>query len=118
MLFSEISHRLNEGGAASAARYRTNDQKGLRAFYDWVRQWVVKRNVRPILLAGEESDHRPALFGGHVANRPTQGWMSVFQRIEDRPLGDGAADVQLDYGADAGQRSKVRRQDNPYHASV
>src|SRR6266852_1519670 len=70
----------------SAPRDRADDQEGLLARHHLVGQWCIWRNVRPVLLAGEEPDHRTASLGGHVPNRPAQRWMVRFQRIEDCPL--------------------------------
>ena len=66
----------------------------------------------------EEPHHRPALLGGNVSDRPAQRWISALQRVEDRALRDGRRDLQLDHAADAGQRLKIRGQDDLDHFSV
>lgn len=117
VLFSRLPDE-HQSPAGSAAGDRTDDQERLLAGHDRVRKRRVWRSIRPVLLAREEPQHRPAPLRRGVSNRPAQRWVVAFQRVEDRPLRDRRGDFQLDHAADSGQRLKIRRQDDVYHASV
>ena len=102
----------------SAARYCPDDQKGLRSRHDRIRQGRVRRRIRPVLLAGEEPQHRPAPLRARVSNRPEERWMVALQYVQDRLLSNRSRDLQLDHPAHTGQDLKILRQDDVDHASV
>ena len=71
-----------------------------------------------VLLAREEPDESPALAAVMVADGPAQHRVALFQRVQDRALGDLAGEVQFDFTIDPGQGPQVRREHDPDHDSV
>lgn len=72
--------------------------------------------MRQIVFAGEEAQERTALLRDLVTDRPTQHRVVGFQRIEDRPLGDGSCNVERHFAADVCQRSQVWRKYDADHS--
>jgi hypothetical protein len=71
-----------------------------------------------ILLAGEEPHERSTLECGMIADRSPQHWISGFQHIKDRALGDGTGDLQLHLAVHASQRPQMCREHNSNHVRV
>src|SRR5882724_11514741 len=71
------------------------DEQRLRPRRDRVRQRRIRRFMRKILRASEESQERAALLRDVIANRASQHRVPRLQRVEDRALRDGALDLQL-----------------------
>jgi hypothetical protein len=105
-------------GGWLAACHRANDQVGLRAGRYRLGQRDVGRLVRQVQLAGEEPDERPARPALVTADRPAQHRVAGLQRVQDRPLGNRAFDIQSDLAVDPRQRAQVRWEYHPDHGSV
>src|SRR4051812_18335447 len=71
-----------------------------------------------VLLARKEPDHRAPLFGDPVADRAKKSRMRRLEGVQDRALGDGLLDAQLDGPPHPRQDLQVPRQDDLDHFSV
>src|SRR5262249_43522868 len=68
----------------------------------------VRRLVRQIFLAGEESQERAALLGHVIADGAFQHGVALFHRIEYGPLRHRAFDLDFYFVPDVCQRAQVR----------
>jgi hypothetical protein len=87
---------------------RAHYEQRLTAGRDGIGEWDVGQFVRQILLAGKESEKRTPLAGHVIADGPAQDWIVGLERVEDRPLGDGAVDRDAHFALDVGQCPEVR----------
>src|SRR5262245_18648166 len=101
-----------------AARHRAHDQERLVARGHRVGQRGVGGLVGQVLLAGEESDERPALLRHLVADRAAQHRVRRLEGVEDGARGDRRGHVELHLAADLGEGPQVRGQDDADHGSV
>jgi len=101
-----------------ASGNRSDDQKRLFPRRDSVRQWSVRRLVGKILLAGEESQERPALLRNMIADRTAQHGIPGLKSIEHRPLRNRTLDLECRLAAGMGQRSQMLREYYPDHTDV
>ena len=85
---------------------------------DRVRQWSVRRLVGKILLAGEESQKRPALLRNVIADRTAQHGIPGLKSIEHRPLRNRTLDLECRLAAGLGQDSQMLREYYTDHGSV
>jgi len=111
---SSPPYRIHTAAASDCAY----DHKRLGTIRNRLRQLRIRRFMREVLLAGEETDEGPALFCNVVANRAAQHRVSILQRIEYGSLRDRAVNVKLHFPAHTSQRPQMRRKHNPDHLSV
>src|SRR5205823_1652092 len=100
------------------AGHRPHDQQRLLPVRNLLRQQRIRRLMRQILLTRKKSQKRSSLQRPMLANRPAKRRILSLQRIEHRPLRHRPGDVERHLTLDARQRSQMRRQFNPDHASV
>src|SRR5215831_6881296 len=101
-----------------AAGDGADDQKGFFAGGNLLRQRGIGWLKGDVLLASEETQERPALFGDVVSDRPLQHGIGDFERVKDGALRYLTLDLELQLAARARQRSQVRREDHSDHGSV
>src|SRR5262249_58424034 len=77
----------------------------------------VRRLLRQVFLAGEESHECPALSRDLVADRPAQHRIARLERVEDRALRHRPLDLELQLALDARERAQMRGQHHPDHGS-
>src|SRR5262249_50069787 len=82
---------------------------------DDVGQGGIWRLVREVLLAGEEPQEGASLPCELVANRAPKHGITLFQGIENRPLGDGTLDVELNVPLDPRKRLEMVGQHDSNH---
>ena len=87
-----------------------NDNERLLPRHDRIGQWSIRRLMGQILLAGEETQERPALLRDLVADRPAQHRIAGFERVEDRSQRDRAVELEFYFAADVCQRSEMLRE--------
>ena len=63
-----------------------------------------------VFLAGKESEERTALQRHVIADRATQHRVACLERVEDRALGHGTVNLELQVATDLRQRPQVRRE--------
>src|SRR5579864_2642833 len=100
----------------SAARDGSDDKERLLARCDFVRDRGVRRFVRQISFAGEESQEGTPLLCHVIPDRATQHWVAGLEPVENRALCDLPFDLDLDISGDFRQRPQVRREDDAYVA--
>src|SRR6266536_2610609 len=105
-------------GTPLAARHGADDHEWLGSGRDRGRQRRIRRFVRQILLAGEETHERTALSCPMVADRAPQHRIAGLKLVENQPQCRLASNVELHFTADARQPSQVRREHHPDHDSV
>src|SRR5712692_3286519 len=88
---TRVSYFLTKLPAGDGA----DDDEGFPARRDRIGQWGIRRLVGQILLAGEETQERPALLRDLVADRPAQHRIASLERVEDRPQRDWAVDLKF-----------------------
>ena len=71
-----------------------------------------------ILLAGEETQERPTLLRGLVANRPAQHGIASLERVDDRPQRDQAVELKFYFAAGVRQRSEMLRDYDSDHFGI
>src|SRR2546422_9539280 len=71
-----------------------------------------------VLLAGEETQERPALLRDVVADRPAQHGIAGLERVGDRALRGLSLDVKLHPAVDVRQCLQVCREHDSDHGSV
>ena len=101
-----------------AAGNGPNDEKRFLSGRDRVGQRGVRRLVREILLAGEESQECPPLQRYVVADRPPQHGIAGLECIEHRAQRDRRFDFERHLAADVRQRSQMLREYDANHGSV
>jgi hypothetical protein len=99
-------------------RHRPYYQQRLLPIRNRLRQQCIRRLMRQIFLTCKKSQKRSSLQRSMIANRPLQRWILCLQRIQHSPLRNRPGDVERHLTLDARQRSQMRRQFNPDHASV
>src|SRR5262249_42678891 len=109
---------LHHALPALAAGDGADDQKGFFAGGDLLRQWGIGWLKGDVLLASEETQERPALFGDVVSDGPLQHGIGDFECVKDGALRYLTLDLELQLAAGARQRSQVRREDHSDHGSV
>ena len=97
---------------------RPYDEQRLRSRRDSVRQRSVRRLMRKVLRASEESQERTALLRNVIPNCSAQHRIAGLQRVKDRALRDRARDLQLHVAANLRQRPQVGREYDSNHGSV
>ena len=100
------------------SRNGPDNDKRLLPRRDRVGQWGIRRVVGQILLAGEETQERPALLRDLVADRPAQHRIAGFERVEDRSQRDRAVELKFYFAADVRQRSEVLREYDSDHFGI
>src|SRR5205814_6644792 len=95
-----------------------HDQKGFRSGGDRFGQRSVGRFVGQILLAGEETQERPALLGDVVADGAAQHRVGRFARVQDRAQRYRAWHLKFHRIVYLGQSSEVKRKLNSNHFKV
>ena len=95
---------------------RTDNNEGVLAGCDAVWQRVVRRVVRQILFAGEESKERTALKCVMVADGPAEHGIARLQGVEDRSHGDRPFDVNLHFAAGLRQIAQMIRKNDANHS--
>ena len=103
---------------ALAARNCTYDEKRLLPGRDRLGQWSIRRLVGQILLAGEETQERPALLRDLVADRPAQHGIAGFERVKDRPQRERPVESKFYFAANVRQRSQMLRDYNSDHFAI
>ena len=73
---------------------------------------LVKRLMRDVVLADEESNEGPPTPSRGVSDRAAQSRVRCFESVDDRIGIDGIAHGDSHFTGDAGQRFQVRRQDD------
>src|SRR5436305_275835 len=74
--------------------------------------------MRPVLLAREETDERPALTGNVIANGALQHGVASLERIQDGRDGHRTGDFERNFAGGPRERTKMRRKHHVDHASV
>ncbi len=103
--------------ACSTAGNGAYDKKRLRPCCDLFGQWSVRRFEGIILLAGEEPQEWPALFGDVVADCAPQHRIAGLKRVEDRPLRDRAFDVEFYLSVNPRQGPQMKWEHDSNHGS-
>jgi len=85
---------------------------------DRLGQWSIRRLVGQILLAGEETQERPALLRDLVADGPAQHGIAGFERVQDRPQRDRPVEFKFYFAANVRQRSQMLRDYNSDHFAI
>jgi hypothetical protein len=109
---------MGRDGCCAAACDCSYYQKRLRSRCYSFGQRRVRRFVRQILVAGEESYERPALPGNVIAESAGQHWVARFQCIQDRTLRYRTWDLQFHLAAHTGQGPQMGRENDPDHDRV
>src|SRR6266571_2956206 len=91
---------------------RPDNQKWFPARHDCFGQWRIRRVVRQIFLASEESQERAPLFRDMIADRSLQHRIRRLDRIENRPLRHRTLHLNLDLVSDLRQSTKMLRKLN------
>src|SRR2546427_7992905 len=102
----------------SSSRDGADDQEGLFAGSDLLRQLCVRRLSGQVFLAGEKPDHRPPFLRVAIPQRAEQSRIGLLEGVEDAPLGHWAAYMQLDDPSDARKDLQVFRKDDLDHFRV
>src|SRR6185369_14981090 len=95
-----------------------DDVKRLRSRCDRCGQRRVRRFVRHIFTAREESQQWTTLARDVIANRPTQHRITRFECVEYRVACHWTINVELNISRNARKRSQMCRQNNYDHVSV
>jgi hypothetical protein len=74
--------------------------------------------VGQILLAGEETQERPALLRDLVADRPAQHGIAGFERVKHRPQRDRPVEFKFYFVANVRQRSQMLRDYDSDHFAI
>jgi len=96
----------------------SDDEEGFGTGRDGVRQWRVRRLVREVFFAREESQERPTLSRSVVADGPAQHGIAGFKGVEHGALRDRGLDLDLHLAADMRQSSQMLREYDSDHGSV
>src|SRR5262249_60153016 len=105
------------GAPFLAPGHGPDDQERLDAGGDRLGERIVRRVLRQVLFAGEESHEGPALLRNLVADRPAEHRIARLERVEDRARRDGPCDLELQLAVGPGQRPQMRGQHEPDHGS-
>jgi hypothetical protein len=100
------------------AGHGPDDQKRLGLTHHIVRQRSIRRFVRQILGAGEESQEWPALLRDMITDRSPQHRVGGLECVQDRALRNRSLNLHPHLAVDLGQRSKMCRQRNSNHDKV
>src|SRR4029077_14958815 len=95
-----------------------DNEEGLRPRSDRVRQRCVRWFMGEILLAGEETQERPALLRNLIADRPAQHRIAGLECGKDGALRNLTAHLELSVAAHARQCSRMWRKHDSDHGSV
>src|SRR3954447_10219698 len=98
-----FSRTTSFANARLTARDRPDDQVGLLARSDRIRQRRVGVFMREVLLAGVKTDERPALVRDMIAGCTAEHWIFRFERVEYRPLRHRRLDLELDFACNSGE---------------
>ena len=74
--------------------------------------------MREVLAAGEEANERTAPVRHLIADRSRKHRVRGLERVEDGALRGAVANIERDFGADAGERSQVRGQLDAYPGHI
>ena len=101
------------------------NEKWLFPRCDFLWHWGVRRIEGMVFCAREEAQEWSALKRHMVANRSAQHWVACLERVEDRSLCNGTADMKLNFAVDMRERSQMIRKHDAdcrsvllYHGSV
>src|SRR3954451_23013272 len=96
-------------GLCSASGDGPNDQKRFNPLGDFIRQGGVRRLVREILGAAEESYEGPPLLGGVVADCAPESRKRTLQSIQNRALSHRPLHFERDFVLNLRQLPQVSR---------
>lgn len=96
----------------------SQDNKRLFAGGHGVRQGLVRRLVRQIILTGEEPHEGPTLLRDVVADRAAKHWIPGFQSIQHGTLSYRAVDLDLNFAVDVSEGSKMGRKNDSDHGAL
>jgi hypothetical protein len=97
---------------------RSDNEKRLLPRRNLVGQRRIRRFVRQIFLASEETQKRSPLLRDLIPDRPAQHRITSLKRVKHRALRDRTFDFKRDFAAGVGQRSQMLREYHPNHGSV
>jgi len=109
---------VNTESCRSSSGDRSYDQQRFLPRRDRLGQRSIRRFMRQIFLAGEESQKRPPHLCDLIPNRPAQHGITGLQRVEHRRQSDRSYDFEMHFAPCVCQRAKMLREYDPDHGSV